>query len=422
MGAMSAVAHEELEEELALDEVYRFESDPQVMALERSLSFNVFVAAGIARAEVRHSAFLAALLDPCVAHGLGAKPLRLFLEEVARLGAFGSGLVPSEDKLAGAEIRREWQHIDLLIVIHDARLVVAVENKIDAGEHDDQLSRYWDNLNRYFHQPHYKLVGLYLTLDGGRPSHPEFLPVSHAAVASMIRALLVDVPNGGVRFALEQYLALLEVHLMPDTRIAQEARSLYRRHKKLFDLVFAHRPSVLDERSELLFQLIESESRIVAASESTPEYVRFVPRAWQDLPGQRSGGKWLPDRELLAFEFREAQGRFELGLILGPGDQALRRSIYEDFVAQQRPPAVPELNSDWTVLWRMTVQTARTSEAGLDSLRSVLPAQWRSFTDEVLGKLIAWGERCPALAETFEARQDPEQGGSRTDRAGRESA
>src|SRR5438093_13703466 len=81
--------------------------------------FNIFDALGIARVEIRHSNFLAFLLDPAESHGQG----QLFLKALL-MDLFNS--VPAELRplspmelgridLHGVEIRREWEHIDLLI-------------------------------------------------------------------------------------------------------------------------------------------------------------------------------------------------------------------------------------------------------------------------------------------------------------------
>ena len=105
--------------------------------------FNVFVAMGAVRQELRHSDFLSFLLDPTANHRLGPAFLSRFLERALEEGdsEVSVGEITGAD-LSTATVRREWRHVDILI--HDAvnRIVCVIENKIGAREHSDQLERY----------------------------------------------------------------------------------------------------------------------------------------------------------------------------------------------------------------------------------------------------------------------------------------
>ncbi len=105
--------------------------------------FNIFEAVGMANQEIKHSSFLAFLLNPNETHGLGAAFLQGFLscifdsdsDECPNYGSWN---------LAGLEVEREWNFIDLLIRIPKERVVVVIENKIWTDEHSNQLSRYYN--------------------------------------------------------------------------------------------------------------------------------------------------------------------------------------------------------------------------------------------------------------------------------------
>ncbi len=84
--------------------------------------------------EIRHSNFLAWLLNPNANHGLGDRFLKMFLIDLAvdkKSNAFNVLMVQNLD-YSNIEIRREWKNIDILIVFPD--LVVAIENKINHFE------------------------------------------------------------------------------------------------------------------------------------------------------------------------------------------------------------------------------------------------------------------------------------------------
>lgn len=108
--------------------------------------FNIFEAIGVVRQELRHSDFLAFLLNPQENHRLGDIFVKRLLQRL---------LMNKEDtsvpitpivldlwNLDRLEVRREWQRIDILLLGEPNRLAVIIENKIGTGEHSDQLRRY----------------------------------------------------------------------------------------------------------------------------------------------------------------------------------------------------------------------------------------------------------------------------------------
>ena len=147
--------------------------DPDLERLEDLLAdFNIFDVLGIARAELRHSAFLAWLLDPRGSHGLRDYFLRTFLLQVAKeASSLGVGdITPFEVdswKLNDIEIFTERHRIDILILGTDDSFVCLIENKIGSGEHGDQLSRYLQTAQEEYESPY--IIPIFLTPDGRNP-------------------------------------------------------------------------------------------------------------------------------------------------------------------------------------------------------------------------------------------------------------
>jgi hypothetical protein len=81
-------------------------------------SFNIFEAIGAVRQELRHSDFLAYLLDPQQRHGLGARFLKRLLQKaVSRVEANSAPFNPIDLEiwsLGQTEVLREWENIDIL--------------------------------------------------------------------------------------------------------------------------------------------------------------------------------------------------------------------------------------------------------------------------------------------------------------------
>ena len=106
--------------------------------------FNVFEAVAMARQEIRHSRFLAFLLDPRSPHGLGPAFLRATLS--AAVAEHPDPPVSRLDvaitDLGGCSVHCERDHFDIAVEVPSLRLLFVIENKIDAAESVEQLQKY----------------------------------------------------------------------------------------------------------------------------------------------------------------------------------------------------------------------------------------------------------------------------------------
>lgn len=122
--------------------------------------FNVFSALGIENKEVRHSALLAALLDPNGFHGISDCFLKEFLHKI------DFETFPTEEAIVRTEeVIRGGRRLDISILSKDGKQKIVIENKIDTVDHDNQLSAYLRDLET---KESYKLI--YLTLNGDEPT------------------------------------------------------------------------------------------------------------------------------------------------------------------------------------------------------------------------------------------------------------
>ena len=106
-------------------------------------SFNIFSILNVGSYEVRmHTPFLSELLDISGTHGQG----NLFLSSFLRL----VGLSKDESEREDWRVIKEREHIDLRLVNCSLGKAVFIENKVDTGAHDGQLSRYYKKWERDF--------------------------------------------------------------------------------------------------------------------------------------------------------------------------------------------------------------------------------------------------------------------------------
>ena len=130
-------------------------------------NFNIFSVMSMESNErYTHSAIIGELLNPKGRHGQGSVFLELFFKEISNLNTienfdFNNAQIILEEFIGTRKNNPDFSgYID--IVIKDRKNVIVIENKINAGDQQEQLKRY----KSYYPQS----VLLYLNLFGGEPS------------------------------------------------------------------------------------------------------------------------------------------------------------------------------------------------------------------------------------------------------------
>ena len=183
------------------DKIRQLESDESFIKLSKKYSaLNLFEILGATKAEIRHSNFLAWLLDPKGTHGLQDGFLRAF---AAKLGQEYS--VPQV--VSDCVVRREWQHIDLLVICESGKYLLCIENKVFSREHGNQLQRYREILKKEY--PGYSISFAFLTPDGISPEkevdQQDWQPISYTDVLDAI-----SKARKGVALSISYSFLLLE--------------------------------------------------------------------------------------------------------------------------------------------------------------------------------------------------------------------
>lgn len=301
--------------------------------------FNLFEAIGMVRQEIRHSHFLGTLFNPREPHGLGS---RFFESLLSRL------LYDLPDRRSGEvslldidlcdyddlQVFREQDRIDLLLVSEQNRQVFVIENKIDAGEHGNQLERYEQTVQRRY--PEHRKVFVFLTLDGSEASRDGWLSLSYAQVIECLSELVTDYGHQippSARIGIEHYITLFKRYFMEDTEIAELCRRIYKKHQKALDLIFEHRPADGDgrtERRDWAKEMIATAAQQQAwvLDSETRSLVRYAYLPWDDGKGMLSSG-WTKSGRVVLFEIFSDTDKLVLKLLIGPSsDAALREHLF----------------------------------------------------------------------------------------------
>lgn len=298
--------------------------------------FNIFEAIGAVRQELRHSDFLAFLLDPRANHRLGDAFLKRLLKHVLLTVPEPpvSAVEIDATDLDDASVRREWQRIDILVHHPESRLICAIENKIGSSEHSDQLRRYRNAVQRHFAD--HRAVLICLTPEGDRPSDDAYVPISYRDVMEVVdtvRTSRASTLGLDVRTLMEHYTTMLRRYIVADSEIAELCRKLYREHQEALDLIYEHRPDVQYDVFECLMQLVEDSAteQGLVPQHSEKSQIHFTVEDWDTYEAQLAGKGWGPRERMLTFRFYNDVDQVHLRFMIDSGPQELREALFRQF-------------------------------------------------------------------------------------------
>jgi hypothetical protein len=395
---MINIVHQQIHTDRQALEAFLLDN-PELFQLEEMLDeFNIFEAVGVERQEMRHSDFLAFLLNPQERHGLGSAFVQRFL--LAAVQAAEQDTAVSALDLAlwdggGLEVRREWQNIDILLLDEHEKLAVIIENKVDSGEHSQQLDRYWRIVQQRF--PGWRTIALFLTPDGREPSSDCYLPVDYG----LIRALVTELANSytstisiEVQTVLRHYAQMLRRHIMPDSDIAQLCQRIYRKHRRALDLIYEHRPDLQAEMRDFLEAMIARTPGMIAEY-STKTWIRCLPEAW-DAPRLSQGQGWVPSNRMLLLEFGNGSDRLHLKVTIGPGPQNVREQLLKLvldhrplFIISERRANASVRNRHKAIYVNDFLRAKDFEDADLDELTARVQQSWDQFVQVTLPEMTA---------------------------------
>lgn len=284
---------------------------------------NIFKVLGATRAEIRHSNFLAWLLDPNESHNLGGVFLKRFLREV-----FSSDRFENIDEIAVAgldlsktKVLREWNFIDILIEVDG--IVICIENKVGTQEHSDQLARYKKVVNNQY--KNHKKTFVYLTPEGLQSSSESYHPISYSfIVESLERVLEISGPsiNEKVKSYIKDYIVTIKREIMGTDKLTLTAINIYENHRELFDFIIEHRPEPVDRLREVFSALIEEKGWVIGSSSKS--YLRFLTPKIKDHIYINKGSNGWKHRESysLELELYPNTSKITFRSVIAPSDEA----------------------------------------------------------------------------------------------------
>ncbi len=321
---------------------------------EWTSKFNLFDILKITRTEIRHSNMLSWLLNPNENHGLGDSILRSFIQYVATtfpedMDVFDTLLMDCHD----FNIQREWHNIDILAVSPNEKFVFCIENKIDSGEHDNQLKRYRKIIEDTY--PDYNKMYVYLSPEGVEASEPDYwCSMSYQDVLGIIENARMKVkllPD--VELLINNYIEAVRRDIVGDERLVQICAEIYAKHKKALDLIFENRPDRALEVANILkawaIEKTETGELEVVLDKCSKTYVRFKTKTMSDiLPDSEEANSGWNTKNHYFYEIRNNDGNnFCINLSLSSRNLTDEQREICDKINEHFPSRQQKSNWQW---------------------------------------------------------------------------
>lgn len=269
---------------------------------------NIFAILGMQRMEIRHSNFLAWMFDPSGNHGMGNTFLQRFLRDISLESPINgkASFAITDTSPKTAEIRREWKHIDILIILE--KHVVCIENKVGGSDHANQLSKYKNVVNEHF--PNNDAVFVYLTPDGRPPNDRDqrehYISYSYANIADHADRVLDlhgrSLPSN-IKTYIEDYTLNIRRNLMQQDHLNVLAQQLYANHREVLDFIFDNKPDVINQAKAYFAKRLIDKGYVEGSR--SKYFVRFLTKDLDHLfPRIGDGRGGWSNGEIFSFELQ----------------------------------------------------------------------------------------------------------------------
>ncbi len=381
---------------------------PEFMQLDRLLKrFNVFDATDMRRREVKHTKFLAHLLNPNESHGLGIKFLENFIINLNN-ESNGQPIDFLSLDLMNAQIFSEecletsgkkGIAIDLLILIpnvidkdEEKITLIAIEAKVDSKESVDQLIDYRREIEKIYDETIFNRHYYFLTARGDEPKDTTWAAVTFQTVVIPTIETLIssykDTISDYLISIFKDYIEIIDGDHAQETeadrlaeKISQEAllviKSLktdadFKTQEKIIQIRFSSALEFLrnydnDPRKKINFafeKLLKDKSLSIPLfkhESSSRQFLRFSFLSEEN--GEflhricsESKHSWLSSKRHLAFEFFLSQStepqkiNVQLKLVLGPTNESFskRQELVNSISKSVFPLLNPATHHKWT--------------------------------------------------------------------------
>jgi hypothetical protein len=236
------------------------------------MDLNIFEITGLGNQEIKHSNTLAWLFGDNE-HGLKYQILEEFLKFILENGDNASESYANLEKYltnpANPEkhirILRESDNIDILLIDENNKFVITIENKVEAGESEEQLFKYREFIDDKY--KNFERIYIFLTKDGRLPKDKSeqgrWLTATYKMIGKSIENSLKNnkLPQE-TNIILSSYIDLLKRrNIMEDDILQTACNDIWnnQEYKKALEILISHRETNLDILYKLIMEKLEKD-------------------------------------------------------------------------------------------------------------------------------------------------------------------
>ena len=245
------------------------EAQEKINAIKNSvMDFNIFEITGLGNQEIKHSNTLAWLFGDNK-HGLKYQILEGFLKFTLENGDHTSEIYENLEKYLKTQeknirVFRESYNIDLLLIDENNKLVITIENKVEADEGEEQLLKYRKFIDDKYKD--FKRIYIFLTKDGCLPEDETeqewWLIATYKMVSKSIESLLKNnqTISEKAKIILLSYVDLLKgENIVEDDILQAICNDVWNnpKYKRVLEILISHRETNLDILHRLIIDKLE---------------------------------------------------------------------------------------------------------------------------------------------------------------------
>lgn len=291
---------------------------------------NIFETLGVKSYEIRHSNFLAWLLDPNGNHGLENYFLKRFLINIFKDVKSQIKVIDIHNLLKqNVIIHRERFYIDLLIEFENT--IIIIENKINAVEGFGQLKRYREVVSENY-SDRKKIECVFLTKDGYESSIPEhYITTSYNDIRIILEDVILynaDNLNQHTKIYISDYIDNLKKNILQMDPANKLAEKIYLNHKDLFDFIYSNRPNAVEYVKKSFNEFLEKDGYVIGSK--APHFTRFITREIKEilLPDKSKRTPWyLGEVLLIELIYRNEDRKIEFKIAISPAKKELNEFL-----------------------------------------------------------------------------------------------
>lgn len=259
---------------------------PLVNAGYERNKYNVFDILNIHRQELRHSDFLAFLMNPKRSGYIAQQFLQNFLSLLAQeypqlnLDFFKIFFCNFEQVI----VKREYKHIDLLLEIKlsNETYIVVIENKIDSGEQiyeDEEVKGQLAKYKKIVEAEYKNCVPIYLFLspDKRQPSESGWTAIDYNLIYSVLCKVNIDTADSTIKTLVQDYKKMIrsQFKMEKDRALREAALQIYNANADIFDFIFESLPNRVEETAKIIHKYLSKLDWITIVSKRQNTYLDF---------------------------------------------------------------------------------------------------------------------------------------------------